>query len=299
MVPGCGEKDADMTSGGVESIEVRGKTIELAIEKGLEELGLIRSRVQIEVVYPGSRGVLGIGAEDAVVRLTPRGLAAPPSEPAERRPDDLQTEEEAEAGTPAREAEIDSAPAPLAAPEPLTAPEPAAVTEPPPGRQPEPEVEERSDEEVAALAQGLLSELLGHLGVEAEVQTHYAESEEGEEAPLMLDVVGKDLGILIGRRGDTLAALQFLLRLMVNSHTRRWMNLVVDVEGYKARRELMLKELALRMADRAMATGRVVALEAMPARERRIVHLALRDHPDVSTQSIGEGEARKVTIVPR
>jgi spoIIIJ-associated protein len=272
-----------MTSAPVEAIEVRGRTIETAIEKGLEELGLSRPKVEIEVVHPGSRGVLGIGAEDAVVRLTPRLQAAAVSKPI--------------AEVPAAEEDTTV----VVAEEPATAAVEEApwTPEPPAPVQPEPVVEERGDEDVAALARSLLLELLDHLGVEAQVQIHYGEGEEGEEAPLMLDVVGKDLGILIGRRGETLASMQFLLRLMVNSRTRRWMNLVVDVEGYKARRERMLKELALRMADRAMTTGRVVALEAMPARERRIVHLALRDHPDVSTQSIGEGEGRKVTIIPR
>jgi spoIIIJ-associated protein len=271
-----------MISTPVEAIEVRGRTIETAIEKGLQELGLIRSQVEIEVVYPGSRGVLGIGAEDAVVRLTPRLQASAVSEPSAAEPA-------------AEEVAVEMVPEEAAV---AAAEEPAEAPEPPPV-QPEPAVEERSDEDVAVLAQRLLLELLDHLGVEAQVETHYGEGEEGEESPLMLDVVGRDLGILIGRRGETLASMQFLLRLMVNSHTRRWMNLVVDVEGYKARRERMLKELALRMADRAVATGRVVALEAMPARERRIVHLALRDVPDVSTQSIGEGEGRKVTIIPR
>jgi len=268
-----------MTSPAVEAIEVRGKTIEAAIEKGLEELGLSRTAVEIEVVHPGSRGGLGIGAEDAVVRLTsrPRPAAADVS-PAEQ-PAVEEIAPEAEGGTDG-EPGGESEPAPPSAPE-------------------EPATEAQGDPDVAALAQDLLSELLGLLGVEARVETHYGEAEGDEEPVLMLDAVGKDLGILIGRRGETLASLQFLLRLMVNNRTRRWMNLVVDVEGYKARREAMLKELALRMAERAVATGRVVALEAMPARERRLVHLALRDHPDVSTQSIGEGERRKVTIIPR
>jgi len=246
-----------------EAIEVRARSVEAAIEKGLAELGLRREEVEIEVLHPGSRGVLGIGAEDAVVRLTPR-----PQPPAVEK----EIVEEGEE-------------APVIIPKPEVTP-------------PEVAVEEVSREEIALLARRLLSELLKHLGVEAEVLTHYGEAEEGEEPPLLLDVVGKDLGILIGRRGDTLAALQFLTRLMVNRHTHRWVNLVVDVEGYKARRERTLRELALRMAERAMSTGRVVALEAMPARERRIVHLALRDHPGVTTQSVGEGENRKVTIIP-
>jgi spoIIIJ-associated protein len=115
----------------------------------------------------------------------------------------------------------------------------------------------------------------------------------------VLNIEGEDLGILIGRRGETLAAIQYLLRLMVNHRMRRWVNLVVDVEGYKSRREEQLRSLALRMADRVAKSGRAVALEAMPPAERRIVHITLRDHPDVTTQSVGEGDHRKVTIIPK
>ena len=259
-------------------IEIRARNVEAAIEKGLEELGLSRDKVEIEVLHPGSRGVLGIGAENAIVRLTPQ--LQPPAVKEERAEEKV-VEEAGEAVAEAEEEE----PAEVAKAEVVTA-------------APEAAAEEAGKEEIATLAQNLLSDLLKHLGVEAKVLVHYENAAKGEKPPLMLDVVGKDLGILIGRRGDTLAALQFLTRLMVNRHTQRWINLVVDVEGYKARRERILRELALRMAERAVSTGRVVALEAMPARERRIVHLALQDHPQVTTKSIGEGESRKVTIIP-
>ena len=261
------------------SVEIHGRNIETAIDNGLAELGLRRDQVDIEVLHPGSRGVLGIGAEDAIVRLTPR-LQLPTVEGERIRRVEEEIAEEVAA-------------------EEIVVVEEAAEPEEAVAVAPEAAMEEVGSEETAALAQNLLSDLLDHLGVQAQVMARYGAAEEGEEPPLTLDVVGKDLGILIGRRGETLASLQFLMRLMVNNHIHRWINLVVDVEGYKARRERMLRELALRMAERAVATGRVVALEAMPARERRLVHVALRDHPDVTTQSIGEGESRKVTIIPR
>ena len=265
------------------SVEIHGRNIETAIDNGLAELGLRRGQVDIEVLRPGSRGVLGIGAEDAIVRLTPR-LQLPTVEGERiRRVEEEIAEEIAE--------EV--------AAEEIVVAEEAAEPEEAVTVAPEAAMEKVGSEETAALAQNLLSDLLDHLGVQAQVIARYGAAEEGEKPPLALDVVGKDLGILIGRRGETLASLQFLMRLMVNNHIHRWINLVVDVEGYKARRERMLGELALRMAERAVATGRVVALEAMPARERRLVHVALRDHPDVTTQSIGEGESRKVTIIPR
>ena len=100
-------------------------------------------------------------------------------------------------------------------------------------------------------------------------------------------------------KSETLTALQYVTRLMVNHKLERWVNVVVDVEEYKNRRERTLQQLAMRTAERVAATGRTLALEPMPARERRIIHLTLRDHPEVTTQSVGEDEHRKVTIVPK
>jgi spoIIIJ-associated protein len=122
--------------------------------------------------------------------------------------------------------------------------------------------------------------------------------EEGDEAALVLDVMGKDLGILIGRQAETLQAMQYLVRLMLSKSLGRWEPVVVDVESYRARRRRSLRRLALRMAERAVSSRRRVILEAMPAHERRIIHLALHDHPGVTTRSMGEGDHRKVTIVP-
>jgi spoIIIJ-associated protein len=105
--------------------------------------------------------------------------------------------------------------------------------------------------------------------------------------------------MLIGRRGETLAALQYITRLIASRELQRRANIVIDVEGYKTRREEMLRRLATRMAEQAVQLGRTVALEPMPPYERRIVHLALRDNPQVRTESTGEGEHRKVTIIPQ
>lgn len=261
-------------------IEIQGKTIESAIESGLEELGLERRQVQIEVVKPGSRGVLGIGAEDAVVRLTPRSEDKAPA-------------------TAAPEPEASEVDEPA-----LEVPEADTVEEAPVVQEASVDLDEAAEEspavdaEALELASELLGQLLHLLGVKAKVIARETETAESEEPSILLDVQGKDLGVLIGRRGETLASLQFLVRLMVNNHIRRWVNVIVDVEGYKARRERMLKELALRMAERAISTGRVVSLEAMPARERRIIHIALRHYEGVTTQSVGEGDSRKVTIIP-
>jgi spoIIIJ-associated protein len=144
-----------------------------------------------------------------------------------------------------------------------------------------------------------LQELLAKMQITAQVTIYRAQMTEGEQAPWVLQIRGRDLGVLIGRRGETLTALQYITRLIASRELQRRINIVLDVEGYKSRREEMLRRLAKRMADQAVQTGRTVVLEPMPPYERRIVHLALRDHPEVTTESIGEGDHRKVTIIPR
>jgi spoIIIJ-associated protein len=135
--------------------------------------------------------------------------------------------------------------------------------------------------------------------VKAEVVAKSAESQSDEPQHWMLEIQGRDLGALIGRKGETLAALQYITRLIVSRDLERRANIVIDVEGYKARRETMLRRLAKRMAEQAIQRGRTVSLEPMPPHERRIIHLTLRDNPNVTTESVGEGDHRKVTIVPR
>ncbi len=123
--------------------------------------------------------------------------------------------------------------------------------------------------------------------------------DEQDEPTLVLDIRGNDLSTLIGRRGETLDGLQYLVRLLTAKELGHYVHVVLDVEGYKAHRAQMLKQLALRMAERVVSTRKPAALEPMPANERRIVHLALRDHAQVRTESVGMGENRKVTIIPQ
>jgi spoIIIJ-associated protein len=277
--------------------EFRGKTVEEATETGLAALGLKRSQVEIEILSRGSRGLLGFGAEDARVRITPI-----PSAPRE-----ASTKREASVAKPAAPAvEEPAAPAKPAPTKPAPAkpaPAKAAPVKPPAPHEAVARADgaDLSDQEVGAVAAELLQGMLDRMDVRATVQVveYRGVLDEGQDAPLVLNIAGEDLGILIGRRAETLVALQYLTRLMVNHRAHRWVNLEVDVEGYKARREEQLVRLAERMAERAASTGRVVALEAMPPRERRIVHITLRNHPQVTTQSVGEGDQRKVTIVPR
>jgi len=125
------------------------------------------------------------------------------------------------------------------------------------------------------------------------------QSTSPEQVELSFEISGEDAGLLIGRRGDTLSSLQFLLNFMLSRKLKTRVMVNIDVEGYRERRTEVLKGLAVRMADRVKTSGRPITLEPMPARERRIVHMTLAEHPDVTTQSVGDGEGRKVVIVPR
>lgn len=136
----------------------------------------------------------------------------------------------------------------------------------------------------------ILDTLLGLLGVTGKVEVL------SDEIPLALDIKGDDLGILIGRRGQTLACLEYITKLIVVGRLKAWLPLTVDVAGYKERRRDSLQRLALYLAEQVKSRRRAITMEPMPANERRIVHLTLADNPDVTTQSIGEGEGRKVVI---
>ncbi len=243
------------------SVEISAKTVEEAIVRGLADLSLTREQAEITVLNPGRSGVLGFGAEDALVRITPRP--------------ELQ-EKAAEVAEPERDFEESA----------LAAPTSASGT---------------PTSDAANLAVDVLQELLDRMSIRARVTVRVGDDliEEGEEPPLTLDIVGDDLGILIGRQGETLRDLQYMTRLMLSHQLERWEPIVVDVESYRVRRRRSLHLLAIRMAERVVVSRQRVVLEAMPAHERRIIHMALRDHPTVTTKSIGEGEHRKVTIIPK
>lgn len=150
------------------------------------------------------------------------------------------------------------------------------------------------------VAQEVLAGLLERMGVQAQVSTgSYALVPEEEQAILEVTTPSeRDSSLLIGRRGETLHQLQFLVNLLVSRRIHRWPYLLVDVEHYRQRRDGSLRDLARRMADRVSHTQQPITLEPMPPYERRVVHIALRDDPLVVTQSTGEGDNRKVVIYP-
>jgi len=155
-----------------------------------------------------------------------------------------------------------------------------------------------NDDSLSEVARAVLEALLAGMDIEAAVETQVQPAVgEGEiAAPIAFDIRGDDLGILIGRRGQTLSCLQFMVRLIVGHQTKTWVPITVDVEGYRLRRSEKLMALAGRLAEQVRTRRSPFTLEPMLAYERRIIHLALADHPDVTTESIGEGEARRVVI---
>ena len=280
-----------------QSYEYTAKTVEAAVDEGLRDMGVTRDQIDIEVVQEGSRGILGIGATDALVRLSRKAASAP----AKVQPQEA-TALPAAAGVdavaePEESADTDGV-SPAAEISPTADDEPTLIE----ADDSLSEVEEEEDEDDAELediAFDLLSQMLQHLDIEAEIELSWLEDEEDGDRPLNLNVVGDDLGILIGRNGETLASIQYLIRLMVNQELHSWKNIVIDIDSYKQRRAEQLNQMAQRLAEQVVASGRPASLEPMPASERRLVHMALRNHQQVYTASTGEDQRRKVQILLR
>ncbi|MEA3346444.1 MAG: RNA-binding cell elongation regulator Jag/EloR [Chloroflexota bacterium] len=235
-----------------EVLEVSGQDADEAIANGLDQLGLSRNEVFIEVLDRGRRGVLGLGAEPAQVRIL---------YPAEA--EEAKEEEEPQA----QEEEI----APQEKP-PL-----------PPTR------------EETLVAKATVEELLEKMGIQAQVT---AREPQGDQ-PLTLDISGEGIDSLLDPQGKTLNALQYIARLIVSRELLHWVTFFLDAEGFRERRAEELRGLARRVAERVALSGQPLALKPMPAHERRIIHIALRDHPLVTTESVGQREHRRVTILPR
>jgi spoIIIJ-associated protein len=249
----------------MESVEVGAKTVDEAIDIALEELGLRRNQVEIEILTPGKPGLFGLGGEQARVRVTAH-------EGVEVHRADVEDEADA-TSMPSREELFGDS---------------------------EIEVKDINAEEVD-LASDYLRTLLELMEINAEVSVRAPETAADGlgRATAVLDIDGEDLGLLIGRRGSSLAALQYLVNVMVTRRLGSRVLVTIDVEHYHRRREDSLRGLARRMADRVRQSRRPVTLEPMPAAERRIIHLALSEDQYVMTASVGQGDERKVVIRPR
>jgi spoIIIJ-associated protein len=255
------------------TLEIIAPTVDEAIAKGLTELGLPQDEVDIEILDQGSRGLFGLGSRQVRIRLMVKGASDVQSQALES------TALEPTPVEPSFEVEF--------TPEIVSA---------------QPEISPAMGEEdiVLRTARETVSELLEKMKVKAHVTASYGEPDDTKgRVPVLVDVHGDDLSILIGKRSETLNALQYITSLIVCKELERSVSVIIDIEGYRNRRAGQIRQLAHRMAEQAIKTGRRQTLEPMPANERRIVHIELRDHPNVTTESFGEEPHRKVTIVPK
>ncbi|HEU0001334.1 MAG TPA: RNA-binding cell elongation regulator Jag/EloR [Ktedonobacteraceae bacterium] len=308
----------------MESIEASGKSVEDAVLQGLARLKKRRDEVDVVILQEPARGTFGIGNKEARVRVSVRpasvgAVITPEMADALLGPDEDELDEEIfEEGDEAEfedeeieegedeeyddgeyedeeEGEFEEG---ELAPEQFSSQLPAAavagilsnmddisVAE---GEMQE--VENPSNEDVQ-ITVDVLQHILQYMNIRAVVQVRSTN-------PLTLNIQGinENLGLLIGRRGETLSALQLLVSLIVGHRTKHRMRITIDAENYRERREENLRSLALRVAQQVRNYRRSIALEAMPPHERRIVHIALADSKDISTESIGEGDERRVVI---
>ncbi|GLV58407.1 hypothetical protein KDH_52400 [Dictyobacter sp. S3.2.2.5] len=312
----------------MESIEASDKSVDEAITQALTRLGKRRDEVDIAVLQEPSRGAFGLGSKDARVRVTVRSGATSsgkagaiitpemadailgsgdveiplPEEEEELYEDEEEDEEEFLEDEEEEEDEEyeyedegeledeDDEPVPfIASSEPSLQPLVEQAVAAGAGDTVQ-DVEHPSREDVE-ITVDVLQHILRYMNIHATVQVR-------STSPLTLNIRGinENLGLLIGRRGETLAALQLLVNLIVSHRTKHRMRIIVDAENYRERREENLRSLALRVAQQVRNYRRSIALEAMPPHERRIVHIALSDSKDISTESIGEGEERRVVI---
>jgi spoIIIJ-associated protein len=262
------------------NLEIIAPSIEEAVARGLADLGLPEEAVDVEVLDSGNKGLFGLGFRQARVRLTIKQT----SQAAAAGPANAQDE------TPA-EAAAEPPQVPVAAQE-------ASVTATTGWK--EGGEADAPDENTLNVARDTVEELLKAMKVHARVTVQKGNPEDPRDrTPVQVDIRGDDLSILIGPKAETLNALQYIAGLIISKEIGHSIPLVVDVEGYRVRRSQQIRQLARRMAEQATRTGRRQVLEPMPASERRLVHIELRDHPNVTTQSVGEEPRRKVTIIPK
>ncbi len=258
----------------MQTVEAEGPSIDAAIEAALAELGVSRERVAIEILHDAARGFLGIGGRNARVRATIRPMLDTSVLDDDEPVDDVPP-------PPVLEADDGEEPSPPPTP---------AIAEPRPPRDATPD---RSiDAGTVAHAREVLETILGHIDVEASVRA----GTDGDHVTLEID--GDSSGLLIGRKGQMLDALEYIIGRILARDEHRTVHVVVDSQGYRERRQASLEELARRMAAEARRRRRAVTLNPMSPRDRRIVHLALQDEAGLTTRSAGQGHYRKLVIVP-
>ncbi len=237
-------------------LEVIAPSVEEAVEKGLNDLGLTLDDVEVEILDEGKRGLFGLSARQARIALkikTNRVAPAKEIAAAEVEPSSQDAIEETEVSTDGEAEEV-------------------------------------------SIARETIKIILEKMNVDAMVKARLGEAEDNRVQPVLVDIEGNDLSFLIGRKAETINALQYISSLIVSREVGRWIPLQIDVQHYRRRREEEVRKLARRIAEQVVSTGRKQVLEPMPPNERRIVHLELRDNPNVETESTGEEPRRKVTV---
>jgi spoIIIJ-associated protein len=270
------------------TLEIIAPTVEEAIAQGLAQLGLTADAVSVEVLDAGNKGLFGLGKPQVRVRLTvvpPGGMPLPEVAKKRVEPEPV-VEPKKEPKKETKRAEKKAEPV-HRIPE-----KPAPVPVIPAEEQPE-------HDALLDHTESVVSKMLHLLNLEAQVSAHYGSSERDGRRNIHVDIRGNDLSVLIGRRSETLSAFQYVASLIVGKQTEQFIQLIVDVEGYRDRREKQLIQMAKRMADQVSKTGRRQTLEPMPSSERRVIHIALRENPAVKTESTGEEPYRKVVILPK
>lgn len=270
------------------TLEIIAPTVEEAISQGLAQLGLTADAVSVEVLDTGNKGFFGLGKPQVRVRLTVNPPAG--SVPVVREVKAIRTEPAVPKQEAKRVEKKSEPPAQTQGPSSLAQDKPAPVKE---------AESQLEHDPILDRTEAVVSKLLHLLNLEAQVSAHYGAPGRDERRNINVDIRGNDLSILIGRRSETLSAFQYVASLIVGKETGQFVQLTVDVEGYRDRRGKQLVQMATRMAEQVAKSGRRQTLEPMPSDERRIIHIALREHPDVTTESTGDDPYRKVTIVPK
>ncbi len=275
------------------TLEIIAPTVEEALSQGLSQLGLTADAVSVEVLDSGSKGLFGLGGRQVRVLLTVNPLPGeyvPPAPSKSKAADQTQGKpapaKRAESASKAREPK----PARAASPKKSESEQAPVVAK---------KIESHDPDPVLDATEEIVSKLIHHLGMEAQVSAHFDETSTDDRRTIQVDVRGDNLSALIGRQAETLNAFQYVASLIVGKATQQWVQLVVDVEGYRERRDKQVRQIALRMVDQVIKTGRKAALEPMTASERRLIHIELRGHPAVTTESTGEEPHRKVVILPK
>jgi len=270
------------------SVEIQAVTVEDAIRLALDQLELTRDDVEIEILSDAG----ATEDEEALVRVTARGMASQPvGNSSGNRSSQPRREGDRRGGGDRRPPRPRRVPGDRPSSRGVPPPRVERVYDP-----------NRVDAEDEAAVKDVVKELLDRMGVTAEVMAIDNPSSlpmtEEDSPTIFIDIVGSDLGNLIGRRGEHLSQFQYLVNLICGKQVTDGKRVVIDVEGYRTRREESLIGLAERVARQVSRSHRAMLMEPMPANERRIIHLKLRDDPDVYTESIGEGSGRRVEVLP-